>query len=324
MLANAAAALLLGKPGASLVGMPLTELLPNFGPLLQLALAMPVRLTVQGPNDRARPLEIRASRSEDGMLTTLVIRDTSEREQLEAEQRARAVAEASTQAKSRLLAFVNHEMGAPLNAVLGFAELMRADDRNPLPPAQLSRLERMVEGAQQAQHLMADLMDWSRQEAGKLSVELGVVDAEAALRQAVESAQPMAQRAGIELIVCEVANTEPVLADKRRLVQCITNLLTNAIKYNRKGGSVRIQLARQGSDVRIDVRDEGTGMTTAQLSQLFEPFNRLGLESSALPGAGLGLVITKGLIEAMQGSLLVESIPGQGTCFSIVLRPVSG
>ncbi len=324
MLANAAAALLLGKPGASLVGMPLTELLPNFGPLLQLALAMPVRLTVQGPNDRARPLEIRASRSEDGMLTTLVIRDTSEREQLEAEQRARAVAEASTQAKSRLLAFVNHEMGAPLNAVLGFAEVMRADDRNPLPPAQLSRLERMVEGAQQAQHLMTDLMDWSRQEAGKLSVELGAVDTEAALRQAVESAQPMAQRAGIELIVCEVASTEPVLADRRRLVQCITNLLTNAIKYNRKGGSVRIQLARQGSDVRIDVRDEGAGMTTAQLSQLFEPFNRLGLESSALPGAGLGLVITKGLVEAMQGSLLVESVPGQGTCFSIVLRPVAG
>ncbi|MEJ1934093.1 ATP-binding protein, partial [Nostoc sp. NIES-2111] len=72
------------------------------------------------------------------------------------------------------------------------------------------------------------------------------------------------------------------------------------------------------------VRDQGIGMTTAQLSQLFEPFNRLGLENSALPGAGLGLVITKGLVEAMQGSLLVESMPGQGTCFSIVLRPVSG
>lgn len=324
MLANAAAALLLGKPGASLVGMPLTELLPNFGPLLQLALAVPVRLTVQGPNDRARPLEIRASRSEDRMLTTLVIRDTSEREQLEAEQRARAVAEASTQAKSRLLAFVNHEMGAPLNAVLGFAEVMRADDLNPLSSAQLSRLSRIVEGAQQAQHLMADLMDWSRQEAGKLSVELGAVDAHAALRQAIESVQPTAQRAGIELNMCEVASTDPVLADKRRLVQCITNLLTNAIKYNRKGGSVRIELSRLGSDVRIDVRDQGIGMTTAQLSQLFEPFNRLGLENSALPGAGLGLVITKGLIEAMQGSLLVESMPGQGTCFSVVLRPVSG
>lgn len=322
MLANAAAALLLGKPGASLVGMPLAELLPNFGPLLQLALAMPVRLSVQGPNERARPLEIRASRSEDRMLMTLVIRDTSEREQLEAEQRARAVAEASTQAKSRLLAFVNHEMGAPLNAVLGFAEVMRADDLNPLPVAQLSRLNRIVEGAQQAQHLMADLMDWSRQEAGKLSVELGAVDAEAALRQAVDSVQPTAQRAGVELIPCEVAITDPVLADKRRLVQCITNLLTNAIKYNRKGGSVRIQLSRLGSDVRIDVRDQGIGMTTVQLSQLFEPFNRLGLENSALPGAGLGLVITKGLIEAMQGSLLVESVPGQGTCFSIVLRPV--
>ncbi len=320
LLANAAAALLLGKPGESLVGMALNQLLPNFAPLLELALAMPVQLTVPGPNDRARPLEIRASRSEDRLLLTLVIRDISEREQLETEQRARAVAEAAAQAKSRLLAFVNHEMGAPLNAVLGFSEVMGGDDLNPLPPAQLARLGRIVEGAQQAQHLMADLMDWSRHEAGKLSVDLGPVDAEACLRQAIESARPAAERAGVELMVAEPASVEPVLADRRRLVQCITNLLTNAIKYNRKGGSVRAELSRLGSDVRLDVRDQGIGMTTAQLTHLFEPFNRLGLETSALPGTGLGLVITKGLIEAMQGSLLVESMPGQGTRFSIVLR----
>ncbi|MGQ3052838.1 MAG: response regulator [Roseateles sp.] len=131
MLANAAAALLVGRPGESLVGMTLGQLLPNFLPLLELALAMPVRLSVPGPHDRARPLEIRASRSEDRLLLTLVIRDISEREQLETEQRARAVAEAAAQAKSRLLAFVNHEMGAPLNAVLGFSEVMRGDDLNP-------------------------------------------------------------------------------------------------------------------------------------------------------------------------------------------------
>ncbi|PTT77762.1 hypothetical protein DBR42_24710, partial [Pelomonas sp. HMWF004] len=182
LLANAAAALLLGKPGESLVGMALNELLPNFAPLLELALAMPVRLTAPGPSDRGRPLEIRASRSEDWLLLTLVMRDISEREQLETEQRARAVAEAAAQAKSRLLAFVNHEMGAPLNAVLGFSEVMRGDDLNPLPSAQLARLGRIVEGAQQAQYLMADLMDWSRHEAGKLSVDLGPVDAQACLR----------------------------------------------------------------------------------------------------------------------------------------------
>jgi len=324
LLANAAAALLLGKPGDSLVGMALDQLLPNFAPLLDLALAMPVRLTVPGPNERGRPLEIRASRSEDRLLLTLVIRDISEREQLETEQRARAVAEAATQAKSRLLAFVNHEMGAPLNAVLGFSQVMCGDDLNPLPPAQLVRLGRIVEGAQQAQHLMADLMDWSRQEAGNLSVHLGPVDVGASLRQAVESVRPAAERAGVELMMAESGSVAPVMADARRLVQCITNLLTNAIKYNRKGGSVRAELSWMGSDVRIDVRDQGMGMTAAQLSHLFEPFNRLGLETSALPGTGLGLVITKGLIEAMQGRLLVESMPGQGTCFAIVLRVAAG
>lgn len=320
LLANAAAALLLGKPGDSLVGMQLNQLLPTFAPLLDLALAMPVRLTVPGPNDRGRPLEIRASRSEEGLLLTLVIRDISEREQLEAEQRARAVAEAATQAKSRLLAFVNHEMGAPLNAVLGFSQLMSGDNLNPLPPAQLARLGRIVEGAQMAQHLMADLMDWSRHEAGKLSVDLGPVDVEACLRQAIESVRPAAERASVELVMTKTGSVAPVLADTRRLVQCITNLLTNAIKYNLKGGSIKAELSRLGAQVRIDVRDQGIGMTAAQLSQLFEPFNRLGLENSTLPGTGLGLVITKGLVEAMQGSLLVESIPGQGTCFSIVLR----
>lgn len=320
LLANAAAALLLGKPGDSLVGMQLNQLLPTFAPLLDLALAMPVRLTVPGPNDRGRPLEIRASRSEEGLLLTLVIRDISEREQLEAEQRARAVAEAATQAKSRLLAFVNHEMGAPLNAVLGFSQVMMGDDLNPLPPAQLARLGRIVEGAQMAQHLMADLMDWSRHEAGKLSVDLGPVDAEACLRQAIESVRPAAERASVELMMTKSGSVAPVLADTRRLVQCITNLLTNAIKYNLKGGSIQAELSRLGAQVRIDVRDQGIGMTTAQMSQLFEPFNRLGLENSTLPGTGLGLVITKGLVEAMQGSLLVESIPGQGSCFSIVLR----
>lgn len=320
LLANAAAALLLGKPGDSLVGMKLGELLPNFAPLMELALAMPVRLMGPGQSVPGRPLEIRASRSEDRLLSTLVIRDVSEREQLESEQRARAVAEAAAQAKSRLLAFVNHEMGAPLNAVLGFSELMRSDDLNPLPPAQLARLGRIVEGAQHAQHLMADLIDWSQHEAGKLSVALGPVDAHASVRQAVESVRPAAERAGVELMVAEPTSVEPVLADGRRLLQCVTNLLTNAIKYNRKGGSVQIEMSRLGSDVRIDVRDQGIGMTTAQMSHLFEPFNRLGLETSALPGTGLGLVITKGLIEAMQGSLLVESMPGQGTRFSIVLR----
>ncbi|MGQ3052839.1 MAG: sensor histidine kinase [Roseateles sp.] len=167
---------------------------------------------------------------------------------------------------------------------------------------------------------MSDLMDWSRHEAGKLSVNLGPVDAGACLRQAIESVRPAADRAGVELTMAEPASVAPVLADARRLVQCITNLLTNAIKYNRKGGSVRTELSRLGSDMRIDVRDQGIGMTTAQLSHLFEPFNRLGLETSALPGTGLGLVITKGLVEAMQGSLLVESVPGQGARFSIVLH----
>jgi signal transduction histidine kinase len=110
-----------------------------------------------------------------------------------------------------------------------------------------------------------------------------------------------------------------VTADADRLHQCLLNLLTNAIKYNRHGGSVRIEVAGDSREVAIAVRDSGLGMDASQLQHLFEPFNRLGRQRSAAPGVGLGLVITRQIVEAMGGQLRVESVPGQGSSFTIVL-----
>jgi signal transduction histidine kinase len=114
-----------------------------------------------------------------------------------------------------------------------------------------------------------------------------------------------------------------MLADADRLHQCLVNLLTNAVKYNRRGGTVRVDLQGDAQQVVIAVRDNGMGMNPQQRERLFEPFNRLGRERAAMPGAGLGLVITRQLVEAMNGQLRVESEHDRGSCFTIVLPTVA-
>jgi len=110
-----------------------------------------------------------------------------------------------------------------------------------------------------------------------------------------------------------------IITDAARLHQCLVNLLTNAIKYNRPNGSVRVEVRRNGPDATVMVRDDGLGMDELQRQHLFEPFNRLGRQHAAMPGAGLGLVITRQLVEAMGGQLRVESEAGLGSCFSIIV-----
>jgi signal transduction histidine kinase len=140
------------------------------------------------------------------------------------------------------------------------------------------------------------------------------------MRAAVETVRPVADRCNIKLgPVPEVGKTM-VLSDPQRLRQCLINLLSNAVKYNRDGGRASLAVYSQVSEVWLAVRDEGIGMDAEQLSSLCEPFNRLGREKTAIAGAGLGLVISKSLVEAMGGRLDVESEPGIGTQFTLKLK----
>jgi signal transduction histidine kinase len=162
-------------------------------------------------------------------------------------------------------------------------------------------------------------MDLGRFEAGKMTVDLRPVDIASCVTGALAAVAAQAEQAGVALAAVPASSFGWAFADADRLHQCLVNLLTNAVKYNRRGGWVRIELEGDEQHVVIAVRDNGMGMDAQQRQRLFEPFNRLGREHEAMPGAGLGLVITLQLVEAMNSQLRVESEPDQGSCFSIVL-----
>ena len=169
------------------------------------------------------------------------------------------------------------------------------------------------------QGLMRDVMDVGRFETGNMTIALCVVDANRCVEDAISAVSAQAAEAGVALSSVPGSPALSVLADKDRLHQCLVNLLTNAVKYNRRGGWARIDLAADAQHVDFVVRDNGLGLQATQLERLFEPFNRLGREQAAMPGAGLGLVISRQLVQAMNGQLRVESEPGQGSSFTIAL-----
>jgi len=249
----------------------------------------------------------------------VMLRDISDRERLEAESRSRIEAETASRTKTLMLSYIAHEMGNPLNGMLGFAQLMAADDQHPLPPVQAQRLTQILASGNHLEILMRDVMDLGRFETGKLTVELRPVNAARCAQDATEAVSALAQQAGVKLASLLASAITHCAADAGRLHQCLVNLLTNAIKYNRPGGWARIEVTSDSQEVAIAVRDNGFGLDTLQRQHLFEPFNRLGRQRAAAPGAGLGLVITRQLVEAMNGQLRVESEPGQGSCFTIVL-----
>jgi signal transduction histidine kinase len=166
---------------------------------------------------------------------------------------------------------------------------------------------------------MRDVMDLGRFGSGKLTIDLRSVDVAACAQGAVAAVSAQAAQAGVTVSSLPVSPSLRVTADADRLRQCLLNLLTNAIKYGRSGGWARIEVAGDSQAVAISVRDNGLGMDDSQRQHLFEPFNRLGRQRAGAPGAGLGLVITRQLVEAMNGQLRVESGPGLGSCFTIVL-----
>jgi PAS domain S-box-containing protein len=285
----------------------------------------PLRTTMTRANGERFPVAMTASSIGEGpdRLTTVMLRDTSDQERLEAESRARIEAETASRTKTLMMSYIAHEMGNPLNGLLGFAELMEGDAGAPLPPAQAKRLERIVASGRHLQTLMRDVMDIGRFETGNMTVELRVVDANRCMEDAISEVSAQAAQAGVTLSGAPARASLSILADQDRLRQCLVNLLTNAVKYNRRGGWARIDLTADSQHVDIAVRDNGLGLEATQLQALFEPFNRLGREQAPMPGAGLGLVITRQLVQAMNGQLRVESEAGQGSCFTITLpRPI--
>ncbi|MDH4120908.1 MAG: ATP-binding protein [Deltaproteobacteria bacterium] len=226
-------------------------------------------------------------------------------------------AEAANLAKTQFLSAMSHELRTPLNSILGFAQLMTADSEIKKDPVQSEYVEYILKGGQHLLSLINEVLDLAKVESGHMAVSMASAPLGVLVEETLTFVQPMAQKQGISLLN-DLRPDQPiwVMADYGRLRQILLNFLSNAIKYNKEKGSVtvRVRLGPSGT-ARLCVTDTGLGIPSDKLPGMFQPFNRLGMESSAIEGTGIGLAISKKITELMGGTMGVESEEGQGSTF---------
>ncbi len=253
----------------------------------------------------------------------VILIDISDRKQLDEAlqqtnrnlERARLQADKANQAKSEFLSNMSHELRSPLNAILGFAQLMEAGAPPPTASQQAS-LDQILKGGWYLLALVNDILDLAQVESGHTALSMEHVPLSPLLSDCQSLIEPLAVEAGIHIEFSEVEAGLAVLADPTRLKQVLINLLTNAVKYNRSAGRVEVSCSMPAPErVRVNVRDTGDGLSAFQLTQLFQPFNRLGRETTATKGTGIGLVVSQRLVHSMGGELGVDSTVGVGSVF---------
>jgi PAS domain S-box-containing protein len=228
---------------------------------------------------------------------------------------AKSVAEKANLAKSEFLSSMSHELRSPLNAILGFAQLM--DSASPPPTdAQKESIDQILQAGWHLLRLINEILDLAVIESGKVSLSPESVLLSEVIAECQAMMEPQAQQRDIRMTFPRFDLPIFVKADRTRLKQIIINLLSNAIKYNKEQGTVTVDYAMHTSGrIRISVADTGAGLPAEKLAQLFQPFNRLGQEAGTVAGTGFGLVVTKRLAELMEGVLGVESTVGEGSVF---------
>ena len=234
-------------------------------------------------------------------------------------EKARQVAEKANRAKSEFLSSMSHELRTPLNAVLGFAQLMASDVPPPTPPQQRS-IDQILKGGWYLLRLINEILDLAMIESGKVTMSEEAMSLLDVLQDCEAMISPQAQKRGIGMHFPRGGNAFYVHADRTRVKQVMINLLSNAIKYNQSGGSVQVTCSQRNNRVRASVTDSGAGLDAKQMAQLFQPFNRLGQENSTEEGTGIGLVVTKQLVELMKGKIGVDSTVGVGTTFWVEFK----
>jgi PAS domain S-box-containing protein len=231
--------------------------------------------------------------------------------------RARSAAEKANLAKSDFLSSMSHELRSPLNAILGFAQLMNSD--SPPPTAsQTASIDQILHAGWYLLELINEILDLAQIESGKFALSSEPTGLREVMGECQAMIEPLGQKRGINMTFPKFDIPYFVDADRTRLKQILINLLSNAIKYNQPNGTVAVEAVRTGSTperVRISVRDTGAGLAPEMLEQLFQPFNRLGQERSGEEGTGIGLVMSKRLVELMGGQIGVESTVGEGSVF---------
>ena len=248
---------------------------------------------------------------------TLALRAANEQLQQEIAERRRAEEEAdrANRAKSDFLSRMSHELRTPLNGILGFAQLLQMES---LPADQEESVTHILKAGRHLLGLINEVLDISRIEAGRLQLSLEPVPVGDTLRGAVDLVRPLAAQRDIELVAEVADDHRHVLADRQRLQQVLLNLLSNAVKYNRTRGAVAVSCEeRSGGRLRMLVTDTGHGISPDKIERLFTPFDRLGADGAGIEGTGLGLVLSKHLVEVMGGTLDVTSQVGVGSTFAV-------
>ena len=279
-----------------------------------------------GADDAASPAVSPAVISGVGnpLEVIIALTDISVRKGIEARlQEAMAAAEKANRAKTDFLSSMSHELRTPLNAILGFAQLMESS--TPPPTAGQQRdLGRILKAGWYLLELINEILDLALIESGKAMLSQESVSLVEVMLECRVMVEPQAQKRGITMTFPLRDSNWFVNADRTRLKQVLINLLFNAVKYNRPDGTVAVECRAASADtLRICIRDSGEGLTADQLGHLFQPFNRLGKETGAEEGTGIGLVVTKRLVELMGGSIGVDSEVGVGSEFWVELRLAS-
>ncbi len=302
----------------SIPGQPFHHTEANLRRVIVWAVTTPVMAIMVGilKHRTQRAFEIS---KENAFLTQQI----AERKRTEEATRSAREAEQANQAKSEFLSRMSHELRTPLNAILGFAQLLEMED---LPPRHREHVEDILKGGRHLLTLIGEVLEISRIEAGRLAMSPEPVRIGEVAGDVLDLVKPIAAQRNVRLNGNGAETCEwHVSADRQRLKQVLLNLLSNAIKFNHQGGAVTLSCEGSANGrVRIKVNDTGPGIAPNKMERLFTPFERLGAEQSGIEGTGLGLALSKGLVEAMGGTLGVESTVGRGSTFWVEFSLIDG
>ncbi|MEO8540605.1 MAG: ATP-binding protein [bacterium] len=328
-LMNPAFPLMFGSTLEEMAGTPLMEI---FAPASQRNVAMMLELVRQNGEHTFEsecirrdgttfPVLVDATSVKDATGNVhhraIRIQDTTLLKSNERELRAdRSEAERANGAKSAFLSRMSHELRTPLNVILGFAQVMQLDELNPL---QTESVDYILQAGRHLLALVDEALDISQIESGRMALSLESVDVSEVIREVLGLMEPLADNGGVRLVNVGPEQTVHVVADRQRLKQVLLNLVANGVNYNVRGGHVTVKCKARGSSVKISVSDSGIGIPKGGTLRLFAPFDRLGQEGGEVEGTGLGLSLSKALVEAMGGSLVAARLPEAGSVFSVSL-----